>query len=211
MKKILSTILLSLFLFSFIPIKADAANRTPNNNSKAAIELRLKERELWNDHVIWTRSFIVCDIASLDDEAVVTDRLLQNQVDIGNSIKPYYGEEAGDKLAELLKSHILLAAQVVNAARNKDAEELDKYNRLWTNNADEIAEFLSTANPNLSKDEVKTALRKHLDYVTKQTIARLNTDWKADIKAFDEGKEHVMDFSDALIEAIIKQFPEKFK
>lgn len=175
------------------------------------MELRFKERKLWKDQAMWLRSFIVSDIASLADEADVTERLIQNQIEIGNSIKPYYGEEAGKKLGELLKEHILLTVEMTKSARNKYAEEFDKYRRLWNNNADEIADFLSEINPNLSKDKVKAAFSKHLDYITKQMFARLDADWKADIKAFDEGKEHVMDFSDALIEAIIKQFPEKFK
>src|SRR5688572_12154878 len=47
-------------------------------------------RKLWEDHIAWTRLFIVSAAADLPDKAATTERLLQNQTDIGNAIKPYY-------------------------------------------------------------------------------------------------------------------------
>jgi hypothetical protein len=57
-------------------------------------------RKLWEDHIMWTRVFIISAAADLPDKAAATDRLLQNQVDVGNAIKPYYGDAAGDQLTE---------------------------------------------------------------------------------------------------------------
>ena len=79
----------------------------------------MDERQLWIDHVSWTRNFIVSDIASLEDKNIVLERLLKNQDDIGNSIKPYYGEDAGNKLSALLREHIELAGKVLEAAKTK--------------------------------------------------------------------------------------------
>lgn len=39
------------------------------------------------------------------------------QTDIGNAIKPFYGDEAGNKLAALLHEHIVGAANVLAAAK----------------------------------------------------------------------------------------------
>ena len=82
-------------------------------------------RKLWEDHITWTRVFIISAAADSPDKAAATERLLQNQVDIGNAIKPYYGDEAGEKLTALLKEHITTAAKVVAAAKANDKAKLD--------------------------------------------------------------------------------------
>src|SRR5262245_53212938 len=70
-------------------------------------------RRLWVDHVTWTRLFIVSFVADLPDLQATTDRLLQNQDDIGDAIKPFYGKAAGDQLTALLTEHILTAAELL--------------------------------------------------------------------------------------------------
>jgi len=211
MKKFFSTLLVFLFFATLmLPLRAYAIdNDIPLNNS--TVKLKMDERKLWIDHVSWTRNFIVSDLASLPDKDSVLQRLLKNQDDIGASIKPYYGEEAGNKLSKLLREHIVIAGQVVDAAKSNNKADLDKYNKLWYKNADEIAEFLSSANSNWSNSELKDMLYKHLELVTNQAVARLNKNWKEDIEAYDKGEEHMIKFADVLSDGIIKQFTEKFK
>ncbi len=40
-------------------------------------------RELWEDHIIWTRQVIVSEVASLPVLNIAIERLMQNQIDIG--------------------------------------------------------------------------------------------------------------------------------
>ena len=215
MKKFLKNSLFTLLLLSLIlaPSKAEAFGNKVKEVScnKSICQLRMAERKLWIDHVLWTRSFIVSDLSELEDKRAVLERLLKNQDDIGNSIKPYYGEEAGKKLATLLREHIELAGKVTDAAKSGDKDNLDKYNKLWYKNADEISDFLSAANPNYSNEALKDMLHKHLQFVTDQVVARLNKDWNADINSFDKGEDHMIMFADMLIDGIVKQFPDKFK
>jgi hypothetical protein len=75
-------------------------------------------RRLWVDHVTWTRLFIGSFVADLPDLQATTDRLLQNQVDIGEAVKPFYGEVAGDELTQLLTEHILTAADLPPGSRS---------------------------------------------------------------------------------------------
>ena len=216
MKKFSRNLLLSLVLFTLVllPVKAHSIENTSYKDgafNKSMCELKMSERKLWMDHVSWTRSFIISSIAPLEDSGPVLERLLKNQDDIGNSIKPFYGEEAGNKLAALLREHIELAGNVLDAAKASNKDDLDKYNKLWYENADKIADFLSSANPNYSNKVLKNMLYKHLDFVTAQVVARLNKDWKADIEAYDKGEDHMIMFADMLSDGIIKQFPDKFK
>ena len=63
-------------------------------------------RELWEDHVTWTRLFIGRAIAGLPDVDATAARLLQNQADIGDAVADFYGDEAGAQLTDLLpRSH----------------------------------------------------------------------------------------------------------
>ena len=210
MKKFFRLLLvLMLFTTLILPFNAYGLDTDiPLNNS--IVNLMMDERKLWIDHVSWTRSFIVSDLASLPDKNVVLQRLLKNQDDIGSSIKPYYGEDAGNKLSKLLRDHISIGGQVVNAAKSNNKADLDKYNKLWYQNADDIAAFLSSANPNWSNTELKDMFHKHLQFITDQVVARLNKKWKADVDAYDKGEDHMIKFADILSNGIIKQFPEKF-
>lgn len=54
-------------------------------------------------------------------------------------------------------------------------------------------------------------LHKHLQLLTDAVVARLNKDWKAAIKAYDQGEDHIIKLADVLSDGIIKQFPKKFK
>ena len=169
-------------------------------------------RKLWEDHITWTRLFIVSAAADLPDKGPTTERLLQNQVDIGNAIKPYYGDAAGEKLTALLKEHITTAAEVVTAAKANDTAKMTDANRRWFANADQIAAFLSEANPkNWPSAEMKRMMREHLDLTTAEAQARLKGDWAADIAAYEKVHGQILHMADMLSAGIVSQFPQKFK
>jgi len=151
-------------------------------------------------------------VAGLPDKDAATQRLLQNQADIGNAIKPFYGNAAGDQLTALLKDHIVIAADVVTAAKANDKPKLDDANKRWTDNADQIAAFLSKANPkNWPETEMRTMMREHLKLTTNEAVARIQGDWAADVKAYDAVHEQILHMADGLSMGIVKQFPDKFK
>ena len=177
----------------------------------AATAVRMAMRKLWEDHITYTRGYIVSALADLPDTNAVATRLLKNQDDIGDAIKPYYGENAGKKLSTLLRDHILIATEVVKAAKTGDKSGLSDAQKKWSDNGKDIAAFLSGANPNWSKKDLEEMLQKHLDLTTGEAVGRLNKDWTADIKAYDDGHVHMLKFADMLTEGIAKQFPDKFK
>jgi hypothetical protein len=197
------SIVLALAL-GLLPIGASAATKTD--------DLRAGMRKLWEDHITWTRLFIVSALADLPDKAATTDRLLQNQTDIGNAIKPFYGDAAGNKLAALLKDHILIAADIVTAAKAGDTAKLESAKARWTTNADDIAAFLSGANPkNWPAAEMKSMMRAHLKLTTSELEAHLKGNWKADVAAYDEIHGQILKMADMLSDGIAKQVPAKLR
>ena len=164
-----------------------------------------------SDTFVRRRVRLFSALAGLPDTDAVAARLMKNQDEIGAAIKPYYGDAAGDKLAGLLHDHISQAAEVVKAAKGGDKAQLDAAQAKWSANGKEIAAFLSSANPNWAKADLEAMLQQHLGLTSGEVVARLHKDWAADIKAYDEGHEHMLMFADALTDGIAKQFPEKFQ
>jgi hypothetical protein len=169
-------------------------------------------RKLWEDHVTWTRLYIVSAVGALPDVQPTAERLLRNQKDIGDAIKPFYGNAAGDGLTALLRPHILIAAELVEAAKGGDAVRIKDVSERWYANSDEIADFLSAANPNnWPRPALRAEMRHHLDLTLQEALARLRGDWAADIAAYDTVHEHILRMADLLSSGIIRQFPRKFR
>lgn len=207
-------VLIALFVLLSVPAPAAAHSTTAAHDKNAPKQFAFQGvmRKLWEDHVVWTRQFIVSAVADAPDKAVATDRLIQNQVDIGNAMKPFYGDEAGVKLTGLLKEHITTAAEVVASAKANDTTKLEDARKRWTANADAIATFLSDANPQAwPLAEMKKMMREHLDLTTAEAVARLRGDWVADIAAYDKVHTQILHMADMLSAGIISQFPKKFE
>jgi len=181
------------------------------DNSSSGVELKTGMNKLWEDHITWTRNVICCLVDNLPGSDQAVNRLLKNQEDIGNAIKPYYGEEAGNKLTALLKPHITISAEVVKAAKADNKTMLEDANKRWMANADEIATFLSKANPAWKLEEMKKMMHDHLKLTTDEAVARIKKDYDADVKAYDKVHVEILEMSDMLSMGIVKQFPDKFK
>jgi predicted component of type VI protein secretion system len=169
-------------------------------------------RRLWEDHITWTRLAVISLTTDSPDAEATVGRLLQNQTDIGNAIKPYYGAGAGEALTGLLREHILIAADLIAAARAGDQDGVASEQARWTANADEIAALLSSANPRFWKlGPMKAMMHDHLRLTTDEVVARLQQDWAADVQAYDRIHRQILHMADMLSTGIVKQFPNRFR
>ena len=176
--------------------------------SRTELVLRRDMRQLWEDHIVWTRLAIISLINDAPDTEATVGRLLSNQSDLGNAVKPFYGRAAGDKLTAELRQHILIAADLVAAAKAEDQAKLADAQARWQRNADVIASVLNSVNPRFWKlATMKAEMHKHLLLTTEEAVARLNGDWKADVAAYDRIHRHILHMSDLLSAGIVKQFP----
>ncbi|MGE5461317.1 MAG: hypothetical protein ACM3WR_11930 [Solirubrobacterales bacterium] len=168
-------------------------------------------RRLWEDHVTWTRLFIVSFVADLPDLQATTDRLLQNQVDIGDAVKPFYGKAAGNQLTDLLTQHILTAADLLAAAKAGDTTAFDQAKSDWYANARQIARSLHDANPdNWPLADLRSMMKMHLDLTLQEASDQLGGGYAASVADYDQIESEILDMADALSAGIIAQFPAKF-
>jgi hypothetical protein len=184
------------------------------NDRPTAAAFRGEMRKLWEDHITWTRLYIV-SAATLDtdlpDIGPTADRLFRNQADIGAAVGAFLGAAAGAALTALLNEHIALAAEAIAKAKADDqaglADALDR----WYANADEIAQFLADANPRSWPFEMMQAhMRDHLDLTLEEAVARLNGDYAGDIAAYDKVHAQILQMADMLSDGIIAAFPDRF-
>ncbi len=192
-----------------------ASVTTPQENkqsvdAEAQLKLHRDMRKLWTDHVVWTREYIVAAVANTPDQTAAANRLMKNQEDIGQAVATYYGTDAGNKLTSLLKEHISIAVDLVTDAKAKNQTKFNADNTKWQNNANQIADFLASANPNWPQADLRNMMATHLSTTADELNARINKDYAADVKAFDAIYNHILTMSDALSGGIIKQFPDKF-
>ncbi len=174
------------------------------NLSEVALMNQL--RNLWTDHVMWTREFIISTAASLSAIDAVTARLLQNPSDFAELLSMVYGMEVAENFKKLFTEHLLIAADLVNAAKAGDTQKVDEARVKWYNNADEIAKFLSEINPYWSEMLWQKYMYGHLAMTEQEAVARLNGQYEEDVKLFDQIKEEALEMADYMFEGIRQQF-----
>lgn len=188
-----------------------AADLTGSSSKIDPLVFRQAVRKLWEDHITWTRVYLIAAIAGLPEADTAAGRLLQNQVDIGNAVKPFYGDAAGSQLTALLKDHILIAASLITAAKSGDTAKFATVNKSWYDNANQIAGFLNSANPDhWALKDMQDMMKSHLDLTLAEATARLKSDWSGDIAAYDRVHTEILDMADMLADGIVSQFPDKF-
>ena len=166
---------------------------------------------LWAQHMEWTFASVMALVYYPEAFDATANRLLKNQEDIGNAIKPYYGDEAGTKLTLLLKEHIEYAVDIVNKAKAKDQPGLDKAVAEAYANAQEIADFLAKANPYWPRNTMRMMLKTHIDTTIVYATSIIKGEFGQAVTEYDAAQKHMAELADALSGGIISQFPDKFK
>lgn len=200
----------TIFLKSKDGYSAFANYNSMLENNKSKEELKDDLRLLWEQHVEWTRFVITSIIFGLPNLEPVTNRLLQNPIDLENAFLPYYGNEISSKFADLMKNHLAIAAQLVKAAKAGNTDAASKAEKNWYINADEIATFLGSINPYWSEEDWKKMLYEHLSLTKSEAVNMLNKKYTEDISTYDEIEQQALAMADMMANGIIRQFPNRF-
>lgn len=207
--------LIVAMLFTLLPVflvgnsSLISAQKQPEIDSQV---FRNDMRKLWGDHSNLTRLMIISTLGDLPDQSDTAQHLIENQNEIGNAIRPFYGDAAGDQLAGLLREHALIGATMLQALRKADAATFQESVARWYANADEIAQFLHDTNPeNWPLRKTKPMLRVYLDLTLEEALARWSGDFAADVTAHDKVHKQTLEIADMLSEGIINKFRGRFK
>lgn len=201
----------SLYNYSFPPCPYfNYRFAAPLTITKPHFDLSNTLRMLWEQHSVWTRMTIMSIVFDLPDEKYVTNRLLINPSDFGSILETLYGNKVASQFTDLLKSHLVIAAQLVKAAKAGDNQKANTLERQWYDNADELAKLLGSINPNWSEDTWKMMLHRHLQLVKSEAVSMLTKKYDQGVKVYDEIEKQALGMADEMTRGIIMQFPEKF-
>lgn len=211
MNKVFFKYLIVLFSIQFFFITCEP--RVHDNDAAlaaAAINLKLNMRKLGVENVCWMRNMVLCTTDDIPGKEEIVKRILQNQDDVGNSLKPYFGEENARHLGELLQEQFFKITDLLKALKHGqkiDYNELDAY---LNANADSIVKILILNNPNWKKEELLKMIKDYIQFTKEQASARLNKDYNGDIAAFDKAYNNALAIADLISSGIINNFPERF-
>ncbi|OAB31263.1 acetylglutamate kinase [Paenibacillus macquariensis subsp. defensor] len=167
-------------------------------------------RLVWEQHVYWTRLTIISLAFNLPDVGFTTARLLRNATDMGNLLKPFYGDRIAARFSSLIREHLVIAVELVKAAKAGNQKAAAAAERRWYANGEEIADFLSTINPYISENKFKKMFFEHLALTKSEAVFILQKKYKSSIIVFNKIEAEALQMADTITNAIVKQFPKKF-
>jgi hypothetical protein len=180
-------------------------------NPARVAEMKQAFRDLWLGHIFWVRH-VVSNIATNDpDERDAAEKeVVANTKQIADTIAPFYGEAASEKLNSLLDVNIDAVREYSEATVARSKRRQDAALARLASNADDIADFLSHVNPYLQKDNVRSLIAAHgahhvlqINQYKAKDYAHLGATWPM-------MRQHVYVIADTLTTALAKQFPSKF-
>ena len=180
-------------------------------NPTRVAEMKQTFRDLWLGHIFWVRH-VVSNIAANDPEELdaAEKEVAANTKQIADTITPFYGEAASEKLNNLLDVNIDAVREYSEATVAGNKHKQDAALARLASNADDIADFLSHVNPYLQKDNVRSLIAAHgahhvlqINQYKAKDYAHLGATWPM-------MRQHVYVIADTLTTALAKQFPSKF-
>jgi len=173
-----------------------------------AVLFREQWRELWEDHVWYTREAIIgiLDDAPWTNQTV--ERLLEVAVDTREALRPYYGSQA-DTFYPALVSHFTIAAQIVQGVR--DGTDVTSLLNDWYANARDLSEIMNSMNPQFwEADEVFAMWSEHLNLTVQEATQQFNGQYSESVATFDMIDDQGLEMADMFSNGIMNQFPERF-
>jgi len=168
-------------------------------------------RLAWEQHIYWTRLFLISTAERLADLKETTARLMRNPQDIAKVFEPYYPANLTREIAQLITEHLQIGGDLITALRDKKSVEANELTKKWYANADKMSEFFASINPNYKLKEVRDMFYKHLELTTNEVAARLAGRYAEDIAAFDKVEREALMMADYFSQGIMREFPRKFE
>lgn len=185
--------------------KITMINKDPNYPIRGTVLLNALHK-LWEQHIMWTRSFIISTIDNLADLNYVKDQLLENPSDFANVLRPFYGDQYANQFKELLTQYLLIAGDLVNATKQGNTQKVNEAHQKWYANADDMAEFLASINPYWNQKEWQPFLYSHLEMTENEAVGRLMKKYEENVKQYDEIEEEALKMADYMYQGMTSQF-----
>lgn len=210
-KFVIPAILAASFLALATPGYAEHDHSEAAAGASKTVQTDAALRDLWLGHVFWVRNVVLETLAGNKAAATAAENeVVANAKQIAGAIEPFYGKAASDKLFGLLANHYGAVKQYLDATVADSKAKQEAALKALTDNAGEIATFLSGANPNLPYATLNSLLIAHGGHHIKQIQELKARQYGEEAKTWAAMKDHMYVIADALTGALAKQFPAKF-
>lgn len=194
-------------------IVANAPDKFDGNPDASGAKLRAGLTGLLTEHVYLASAATHAALNARDPEfKAAADALDQNSVDLSKAIGTVYGADAEKNFLALWRKHIGLVVDYTTATVKKDKTAQDKAANDLIAYASEFGKFLETAtNKGLPAQAVTDLVKTHLTTLKDVIDAQAAKDYPKTASTFRAAFGHMAMIADPLADAIVKQFPDKFK
>jgi len=205
-------VFVGVFIVALVARTAIPALAQPLTAKKtSALAYHDEWRKLWEHHITWTRVVIIGILDELPGTNVYIDRLLQNYEDMEDALAPYYGDDA-EVLGDLIKDHLVIAAELLTAANNGDTAAFNDALARWYANAHDIAVQMNEMNPQFwPLEETEQMWVEHLDATLAEATTHLNGEFAGEVAAYDKVHDLALEMADFISAGVMQQFPSQFK
>ena len=205
----------ALMVVLSIALPASAAtvhHAQPAPPASKFVQTDMALRDLWLEHVFWTRNVTLETLAgNAAGAAAAEQNVVKNAKNIAAAMEPFYGKAASEKLFDLLAGHYTAVKHYLEAVHTNNPQEQDTARERMAENAEKIAVFLSSANPNLPTEALRGMLLAHGGHHIQQIQQLRDKQYNEEAQTWDTMKNHMYAIADALAGALAKQFPAKFR
>ena len=185
------------------PMRQSGQEIAYNDQQKA---FKKKMHQLWLEHIVWDHAYTVAATANrLSEAQAIADRLMRNQEDIGRAFALYYGARVGKQITALLKEHIMIGGNLIEALKSNNKPSIMRLKEIWFQNGEQITQFLHHISPQLDQRELSAMFRTHLRLATQDAITRLRKRWHENIRISDQSLKLMLAFADYLAKGILMQ------
>lgn len=178
---------------------------------ESVFQAKMQLRDLWMEHAFWARNYVVATQSpGTRADAVSEDQVSINARALADTLIPFYGQDAADRLFALLTGHWHAIKLYNEGTLEGSATQQSRAIQALRFNAQQIAEFLDSANPYLSEDVVLELLDVHGVYHTTQIDLIHASQFAREVDVWDAIRRHTLVIADSLTEALAQHFPEEF-
>ncbi|GGL41571.1 acetylglutamate kinase [Sporolactobacillus putidus] len=120
------------------------------------------------------------------------------------------GSAVAAQFEKLFTEHLVIAAQLVQAAKAGHSAGAADAEKRWYANADVIAAFLGHINPHWSAKNWQSMMHEHLALTKAEAAQLLTKKYSESISTFDRIEPQALTMADVMAYGIARQFPSKF-
>ncbi|GAB3359511.1 hypothetical protein [Lysobacter tyrosinilyticus] len=188
----------------------DGAHAAPPAAAVPAPKLQATLRALWHGHVAQTRAYaLAVKAGDAKRSEAAANAVVANAKQLADAVAGFYGKPAGERMLALLAGHWGAVKAMTDAEHAGNRAAVNAAMTTLTQNASEIAVFLSGANPYLPQDAVRGLLLAHGAHHAAQISEVMRGDRTAEARTWAAMQQHMDVIADALVGALAKQFPNK--